>query len=62
MFSDSRVDGVSLFESEAKSSGSVYKEIHRIGFKTLQSDEKRQTGAVELGDETDDGWPRGHSH
>ena len=62
MFSDSRVDGVSLFESETKSSGSIYKEIHRIGFKALQTAEKRQTGAVELVDETDDGWPRGHSH
>lgn len=65
MFSDSRIDGVSLFESEMKSSGSasgsVYKEAHRISFKALQGDEKRQTGAVELGDETDDGWPRGHS-
>jgi 2'-5' RNA ligase len=32
MFSDTRVDGVTLFESETKSSGSVYKEIHRISF------------------------------
>ncbi len=62
MFSDSRVDGVSLFETDTKSPSSVYKEIQRIGFKALQRDEKRQTGAVELGDETDDGWPRGHSH
>jgi 2'-5' RNA ligase len=64
MFSDSRVDGVSLFESDVKTSGSVYKEIQRIDFKALQRDEKRQTGAVELEDETDDGWARGsrHSH
>ncbi len=62
MFSDTRIDAVSLFESETKSAGSVYKEIHRVGFKPLRNDEKRQTGAVELGDETDDGWPRGHSH
>jgi 2'-5' RNA ligase len=60
MFSDSRVDGVTLFESETKSLGSVYREIHRIGFKSAENAPKRQTGALELGDETDDGWPRGH--
>jgi RNA 2',3'-cyclic 3'-phosphodiesterase len=64
MFSDSRVDGVTLFESETKSSGSVYRELHRIDFKPASIDPlgapKRQTGALELGDETDDGWPRGH--
>jgi 2'-5' RNA ligase len=66
MFSDTRVDGVTLFESETKSSGSVYREVHRIVFKTAGNGPEtgldRQTGAVELGDETDDGWPRGHSH
>lgn len=64
MFSDTRVDGVTLFESETKSSGSVYRDIHRIVFKTTETAAQtavdRQTGAVELGDETDDGWPRGH--
>jgi 2'-5' RNA ligase len=64
MFSDSRIDGVTLFESETKSSGPVYKELHRIGFKPAPDEPKRQTGALELGDETgadtDDGWPRGH--
>jgi len=66
MFSDSRADGVTLFESETKSSGSVYRELHRITFKTsekaAETDLGRQTGALELGDDTDDGWPRGHSH
>jgi len=61
MFSESRMDGVTLYESVTKSSGSVYSELHRIGFKTVQNEEKRQTGALELSDETDDGWPRGHS-
>ncbi len=59
MFSDTRVDGVTLFESETKSSGSVYRDLHRISFKSPETTEKRHTGAVELGDETDDGWPRG---
>ena len=59
MFSDTRIDGVTLFESETKSSGSVYRELHRISFKPPETTEKRHTGAVELGDDTDDGWPRG---
>jgi 2'-5' RNA ligase len=62
MFSDTRIDGVTLFESETKSSGSVYRDLHRVGFKTAGfpdlATEKRQTEALELGDETDDGWPR----
>jgi RNA 2',3'-cyclic 3'-phosphodiesterase len=60
MFSDTRVEAITLYESETKSSGSVYKEISRIGFKAIENAEKRQTGALELGDETeetDDGWP-----
>ena len=62
MFSDTRIDGVTLFESETKPSGSVYREVHRIAFKAPENPEKRHTGAVELGDDTDDGWPRGHGH
>ncbi len=62
MFSDTRVDGVTLFESETKSSGSVYRDLHRINFKMPEKTPERQTGALDLGDETDDGWPRGHSH
>ncbi len=67
MFSDTRVDGVTLFESETKSSGLVYKEIHRIGFEAPKTAPEtgvdRQTGAVDLvNEDSDDGWPRGHSH
>jgi 2'-5' RNA ligase len=68
MFSDTRVDGVTLFESETKSAVSAYKEIHRISFEAPKTDPAssagRQTGTVELMDEseTDDGWPRGHNH
>lgn len=64
MFGTSKIDGVTLFESETKSTGPVYTELHRIVFKRPENPEERQTGAVELGDETqetDDGWPRGHS-
>ncbi len=73
MFGDTRIDAISLFESETKSTGSVYREVHRAAFKTAVSEgpesEKRQTGALRLGTpgeltdverETDDGWPRGH--
>ena len=60
MFSESKIDGVTLYESEIKSAGSAYKEIARISFKPAVSAEKRQTGAVDQDHETDDGWPRGH--
>ena len=71
MFGDTRIDAVTLFESETKSSGSVYRELEKIPFKRAPSAAleplKRQTDALERGtpdrepDETltDDGWPRG---
>ena len=71
MFGDTRIDAVTLFESETKSSGSVYLELEKIAFQRPVrgpgEGEKRQTGALERGtpdrepDETltDDGWPRG---
>ena len=71
MFGDTRSDGVTLFESETKSSGSVYRELEKITFKKARNtpgeSEKRQTVTLEPGvpdrdrDETltDDGWPRG---
>jgi len=78
MFGDTRVDALTLFESETKSSGSLYKEVCRIDFKTASerpiSTSERQTPAVNLDaskrssvepaveHETDDGWPRGHHH
>ncbi len=57
MFSETKVDGVTLFESETKSSGSVYRELHRVGFKRAADPAERQTSPVDPGDETDDGWP-----
>lgn len=67
MFSGSQADAVILYESETKSSGSVYKEISKLELKPTDSSsisaEKRQTQPVDLGprsaDETDDGWPHG---
>jgi len=62
MFSDTRVDGVIMFENETISAVSVYKEISKIAFKTADrapaEPEKRQTEALDMADETDDGWPR----
>ncbi|MGE0869383.1 MAG: RNA 2',3'-cyclic phosphodiesterase [Kofleriaceae bacterium] len=76
MFGESRLDAVILYESETKSSGSQYKEISRIDFKTAPDrpfeGAERQTTALHLDpqnrstqsatevDDTDDGWPRGH--
>lgn len=70
MFGDTRIDAVTLFESETKSTGSVYSEVAKIAFSQPQNGpserEKRQTGALERGTPerpddtmTDDGWPRG---
>ena len=70
MFGDTRIDAITLFESETKSSGSVYRELHKISFKTGQNTgsegSERQTQPVELDPnrrssepDTDDGWPRG---
>ena len=73
MFGDTRIDAVTLFESETKSSGSVYREVAKIAFKKARNPalegEKRQTSTLERGTpgresdeaqtQTDDGWPRG---
>lgn len=71
MFGDTRIEAITLLESETKSSGSVYRDVARIEFKTPSEGAERQTRAVNLGasnqssdsrgegDDTDDGWPRG---
>jgi 2'-5' RNA ligase len=61
MFGETRIEAITLFESEMKSSGSVYTEISRIAFKDADPTAERQTRAVDLSarDDTDDGWPRG---
>jgi 2'-5' RNA ligase len=66
MFSETRVDHVTLYESETKPTGSLYKENAKISFDQAEigsiRSENRQTEPVDLGDtdnETDDGWPRG---
>jgi 2'-5' RNA ligase len=73
MFGDTRIDAVTLFESETKSSGSVYRELEKISFRKAPNpplgSELRQTVPVERGPadrepdemqtQTDDGWPRG---
>ncbi len=73
MFSETRVDAVTLFESEMKSGSSTYKEIAKISFDRAENPGlqavQRQTNPVELSartestepteQETDDGWGRG---
>jgi RNA 2',3'-cyclic 3'-phosphodiesterase len=76
MFGETRVDSISLFESETKSSGSVYTELCKIPFRTASiaadGTPERQTRALNLSapqspvepdliEDTDDGWPRGHN-
>jgi 2'-5' RNA ligase len=57
MFGETSIDAITLFESETKSSSSLYSELHRIAFKPPKNASERQMAPVEL-DETDDGWPR----
>lgn len=71
MFGDTRIDALTLFESETKSQGSVYRELAKIPFQSPRNAaaeaEKRQTPPLERGTpereaddtQTDDGWPRG---
>lgn len=71
MFGDTRIDAVTLFESETKSSGSVHRELEKISFHRALGPPaeplQRQTDALERGTPdrepddalTDDGWPRG---
>ncbi|TMQ05511.1 MAG: RNA 2',3'-cyclic phosphodiesterase [Deltaproteobacteria bacterium] len=71
MFGDTRFDAVTLFESETKSAGSVYRELQKFPFRRASTPPpeppKRQTDALERGTPdrepddalTDDGWPRG---
>lgn len=71
MFGDTRIEALTLFESETKSSGSVHREIEKIPFQralwTSSEPSQRQTDALERGTPdrepddalTDDGWPRG---
>ena len=58
VFGETSIDAITLFESETKSSGSVYRELYRIAFKAAKSAPERQSAPLEL-EETDDGWPRG---
>lgn len=70
MFGDTRIDAITLFESETKPTGSVYRELRKISLEAALpggfSASERQRATLELGapttsgePDTDDGWPRG---
>ena len=73
MFGETKIEAVTLFESETKSSSSVYREVEKIpfqrAFRPPWEPSQRQTDALERGTPdrepddtltlTDDGWPRG---
>lgn len=70
MFGDTSIDAITLFESETKSTGSVYRELYKISLEAAAqraiSAPERQTPPLQLGAskppveaDTDDGWPRG---
>jgi 2'-5' RNA ligase len=58
-FGETRLDAVTVFESETKPTGAVYRELARVAFRPAPSPIARPTGPADL-DDTDDGWPRGH--
>lgn len=64
MFGDTRIDSITLFESETKSTGSVYRELARIGFETASISSldtaERQTRALSLGAPTASSDSRGN--
>ncbi|HEY1555686.1 MAG TPA: RNA 2',3'-cyclic phosphodiesterase [Kofleriaceae bacterium] len=51
-FAETRVDGVTLFDSTGKD----YRELARIAFRAPES--RTAVVAADPGDDTDDGWPR----
>jgi len=57
MFAETRVDAITLFESETKPSGGVYRELARVAFGPAMAPPARPA-AADPGDDTDDGWPR----
>jgi 2'-5' RNA ligase len=73
MFGESRLDTITLFESETKPTGSVYREVHKFRLESARNaadpSPERQTAPLQLGAtershepdtlDTDDGWPRG---
>jgi 2'-5' RNA ligase len=68
MFGDTRIDAITLYESETKSQGPLYREVHRSSFKTASECQTEplhlgvRTASGELSDvdsDSDDGWPRG---
>lgn len=48
MFGETRLDGITLFESETKSSGSVYRELEKIPFKTAEKPAETAVGRQTL--------------
>jgi len=58
IFNETRVEAVTLFESETRPSGVVYRELVRSAF-TPAAEAARPAIAPDAGDDTDDGWPRG---
>ncbi len=66
MFSETKVDGITLIETETRSQGSVYSDVRKIAFKSAEtgpiSAGERQRSPLDMDAphaETDDGWPRG---
>ena len=59
IFHETRVDAVTLFESETRASGALYREVARLPLVPARAAAPRPAFAPDPGDDTDDGWPRG---
>lgn len=60
IFNETRVEAVTLFESETRPSGVVYREVARCALGPAP-DAMPRAPAPDAGDDTDDGWPRGRT-
>jgi 2'-5' RNA ligase len=58
-FGDTRLDAVTVFESETRAAGAVYREVARTAFRPASQASDRPVVATD--DDTDDGWPRGRA-
>ena len=61
-FGETKLDAITLFESETRAAGAVYREVARIDFEPASigaADSAERTPRAGDLDETDDGWPRG---
>ena len=58
VFAETRLDAITLFESETKPTGPVYRELAQLAFRAAVPEPSRPVATPDVADDTDDGWPR----